>query len=216
MEIFVDGIGKKYVTPDEVIVNLYFKAKGNSREEVIEKGLNNVATFTNVVLCGIKLPNDSLMTRNFSINEDRIYNEETRKYEVSGYVFNQYALLKMDYNDKLLSEFLNLTSSLENTPEINFQFGLKDESKCISELIGVAYNDALEKAKVLASVSGKKLKDSVMLELKNNYNMNFFRSESNFDSGVLKTMSANNIDTSYINPEDIEISVVVATKWDAN
>lgn len=216
MEIFVEGVSNKNVTPDEVVANIFFKASGKTQEEAIQKGLNNVTTFTNLVLIGSGLPSDSLKTQNFSISEDRVYNEESRRHEVVGYVFNQFATLKMDYNNELLSKFLSLTSSLENAPEINFQFGLKEEDKYTNELIDEAYRDAERKARMLADAAGRNLDDSIMLELKSDSNMQMFRSQSSFDSGILKTMSINNIDTSYIHPEDIKVEVRIATKWEAN
>lgn len=216
MEIFVEGVSRKSIAPDEVIANIFFKAQGKTQEEVIQRGINDVTTFTNVVVAGVGLPSDSLMTKNFSISEDRVYNEETRRHEVVGYHFNQFASIKMDYNNELLSKFLSLVSSLESSPEINFQFGLKEEDKYASELIDEVYKDAKRKARMLAIASNKTLEDSVMLELKNDSNMQVFRSQSNFDSGILKTMNINNVDTSYIHPEDIEVEVRIASKWLAN
>lgn len=216
MEIFVEGVSRKNVAPDLVIANIFFNAKGKTSEEAIQRGVNNVSTFTNLVVLGVGLPIESLTTKNFSINEDRVYNEDARRHEVSGYVFNQFASIKMDYNNDLLSKFLTLVSSLENAPEINFQFGVKDEEKYTNELVNEAYNDAKRKAEMLARASNKTLGDSLMLELKGNTQGQLFRSQSNFDGGLLKTMSINNIDTSSIVPEDIEIEVVVNSKWNAN
>lgn len=214
MEIFVEGIGRKFVSPDQVVANIFFSTRAKTYKDAIEKGLNNVNTFNNLVLIGSGLEEKDLQTRNFSVNEERMYNEATRKNETVGYIFNQFATLRIDYDNELLSKILQLSSSLENAPEINFQFGLKDETKYLKELIEKAYNDARNKAGIMATTAGKKIKDAIMLDLNGASNINYRLSESNFDSSILRTMALNNVDTTSIHPEDIELVTKILSKWD--
>lgn len=215
MEVFVEGIGRKFVSPDQVVVNIFFSTRTKTYKEAVEKGLNNVNTFNNVVLLGSGLEEKELQTRNFSVNEERVYNDTKRKNETVGYIFNQFATLRIDYDNELLSKILQLSSSLESAPEINFQFGLKDETKYLNELIDEAYNDAKKKAQIMATAAGKTLKEVITLDLNGASNINYRLSESSFDSNILRTMSLSNIDTTSIHPEDIELVTRILSKWNA-
>ena len=50
MEIIVEGVGYKYFTPNQIILNFNFVTKGKSYEEVLEKGSSNVELFIDGIL----------------------------------------------------------------------------------------------------------------------------------------------------------------------
>lgn len=212
MEIIVDGVAKKIVIPNEVIVNIYFKATDNDRETVINKGQNLVANFVEDVLVKLNYDKNELKTRNFSINEEKKYNEQTKKYEIDGYVFSQNAIFKMDYNNEIIEKFILQTSKLEQTIEMNFQFGLKNKEIFEKELIQEAYEDAIKKASMLAVIAKKEIKDNISTELINKLNSNYI-SNSIYERNALQMVSHNNQYINSLYPEDIELYVSVSTKW---
>lgn len=46
MEIIALGVGYKYLTPNQIILNFNFVTKGKSYEEVLEKGSSNAMSLT--------------------------------------------------------------------------------------------------------------------------------------------------------------------------
>jgi len=211
MEIFVEGVASKYIKPNQVIANIHFKTSDKLYKEALANGINNVEKF-NDLLKEIDLEN-KLQTRNFSIDEEKVYNEEKRKTEKKGYIFNQFAILKFDYDNKIIENLLNLTSKIDNAPNINFQFELKEKEKYLDDLINEAYNDANKKAMMMAKTANKNLKEAVSVDLNGVSNIQNRISESTFDSTVLKTMSINNMNINSICPEDIELNVKIYCKW---
>ena len=80
MEIIVQGKGTEYFTPNEVILNISFNTKGQSYEEALSAGVNNVQKFVNELLLQNGFTTDDMKTRNFVVKEDKKYNEMTRTY----------------------------------------------------------------------------------------------------------------------------------------
>ena len=50
MDIIVEGIGKKFYSPDEVEINLDFYTRDDSYKRALENGTKNVESFINDVL----------------------------------------------------------------------------------------------------------------------------------------------------------------------
>ena len=50
MEIIVEGVGTKKITPDEVILNLTFNYKNDNYNQVLKEGTEIVANFISDVL----------------------------------------------------------------------------------------------------------------------------------------------------------------------
>ena len=50
MDIIVEGVGKKFYSPDEVEINLDFYTRADSYESTLENGIKNVENFINDVL----------------------------------------------------------------------------------------------------------------------------------------------------------------------
>lgn len=213
MKIFVEGSSKEYVTPNEVVMNLFFTSRGLTYEEAVEKGLNNIYTFNSLVLLKNGLKESDLKTMGFSVNEEKVYNEETKRFETKGYIFNQNATLRTDYNNKLVSSIISSVASLDNPPELHFNFGLKKNDSLDEQLIEEAYEDALKKATTIAQVSNTAIKSITSIELKSNNQSQL--SNSSFDGSMLKMANNSNINTSHIHPEDIEIERFLACVFEA-
>ena len=106
MEIIVEGKGVEYFTPDQVVLNIEFHTKGLSYEEALSEGVKNVQNFVSELLLRNGFNNEDMKTRSFVVREDKKYNESTRTYIFDGYLFNQSATIKFDY-DKVWSHVLN-------------------------------------------------------------------------------------------------------------
>ena len=104
MKIQVNGIAKKFVPPNEIILNIFFTQKGETYQEAVSKGLNNIYAFNSLVLIDNGLDENKLQTKSFSVNENQSFNDNTKNWEKDGYIFNQEAILKIDYDNNLLTK----------------------------------------------------------------------------------------------------------------
>ena len=158
MEIIVEGKGSEYITPDEIILNINFIAKGYTYEEVLSEGIKNVMVFVEEILLKNNFRKEDMKTRNFVIKEETKYNKITGLYEPDGYSFNQAASLKFDYNKELLAIMLVSISKLKNPPMCHTNFGIKNEKECRRKILAISYKDAENQAAAIAEASGKTLK----------------------------------------------------------
>lgn len=158
MEIIVQGKGVEYFTPNVVTLNIKFTTKGYSYEEVLREGIKNVQIFVNEILLKNGFEKEDMKTRSFVIQEDNKYNNITGKYEKDGYSFNQDAILKFDYNKELMAHLMVTLSRLENSPNCQVNFGIKDEKECRRKILDKAYKDAENQAEAIALAASKTLK----------------------------------------------------------
>ena len=135
MKIQVNGIAKKFVPPNEIILNIFFTQKGETYQEAVSKGLNNIYAFNSLVLIDNGLDENKLQTKNFSVNESQSFNDVTKNWEKDGYIFNQEAILKIDNDNKLLTKIIKSISMLENSPSLTVSYGLKDDNNKILNLL---------------------------------------------------------------------------------
>ena len=157
MEIIVEGNSKEYFIPNEVIITISFISSDKDYEEVMKKGIIKVNEFINDVLLKNSFNNTDLKTQTFIIKESKIYNENTHNYEFDGYIYEQNATLKFDYDNYLLGKIISDISKLENPPIYKINFSIKNVQECHKLLLEKAYNDALEQAKIIASASNNEL-----------------------------------------------------------
>ena len=211
MEIIVEGKSTGYFRPDELVMNVFFTAKGNTYNEAIQNGINSVYAFNSAVLLNNGFIENDLKTRNFSVVEDKVYNETTRQFEVRGFIFNQDATLRTDYTEDLLSSLVNSISTLDSSTNVTFNFGLKDEEVARRSLYEKSYDDALLKAETLAKVTGQRLGNILSIDSRG-ANYNIF-SSTNFDNRILTSLSNASVGLNFIHPEDIEISESILVKW---
>ncbi len=212
MKITVNGYAKKQISPDEVIVNLYFTRRAETYEEAVNKGFNDIYTFNTLVLLENGLKDEDLKSLGFSVSEEKIYNEETKKNEVVGYVFSENAKLTLDYDNELLTNILKAITTNNISVEFNLNFGIKDESSCEKELINKAYLDALDKANVIANAARSKVEGCLSIEAQELGRS--FLSNTAFDKSLLK-INNSAFDTNIIHPEDITVEKVLTAIFEA-
>ena len=214
MEIHVEGEALEYVSPDQVILNIEFKKKGESYNAVLNEGIESVKTFIEQILIPNSIDKEELKTRNFTIEEDKKYNNKLKKYEKVGFLFNQEAVLRFDYDKILLAAIMISLSNLKNPPLCYVEFGLKDKKEVQKNILFKAYEDAKIKPEAIAIASKKKLKDCIKTEIFKKSNSKFisnFAIEEGIFNSSLEVQTKNIINT--LIPEDIKLSEKLYCLW---
>ncbi len=220
MEIIVQGKGKEFFSPNEVVLGINFNVKDLTYEDVLTKGVNNVMNFVNNILVPNGFTKDDMKTRSYYVNESKRYDEATRKYYPDGFAFNQSATLKFDYDKAKLAKIMDDLSKLENAPNVGVSFGVKDAKECKRKILSKAYEDAKLQAEAIAIAAGKSLVGCAKVDFKP-FTTNYI-SETTFDSGVkfsraradgaLGASNQDKIMTTFT-PEDIELNEVLYCLW---
>ena len=127
MDIIVEGVGKKFYSPDEVEINLDFYTRADSYESTLENGIKNVENFINDVLEKMDFNKEIMKTRSFRVYEEKQYNYDIKKYIKSGYAYTQQANIKFNYSMNIIAEFMDMVSKLKNPPKYHLMLKiLKD------------------------------------------------------------------------------------------
>lgn len=214
MEIHVEGEALEYVSPDQVILNIEFKKKGESYNAVLTEGIESVKTFIEQILIQNSIDKEELKTRSFTIEEDKKYNNKLKKYEKVGFLFNQEAVLRFDYDKILLAAIMISLSNLKNPPLCYVEFGLKDKKEVQKNILSKAYEDDKIKAEAIAIASKKKLKDCIKTEFIKKSNSEFisnFSIEEGIFNSPLEVQTKNIVNT--LIPEDIKLSEKLYCLW---
>ena len=215
MKIMIEGVGTRYFTPNQIVLNFNFVTKGNSYDEVLQKGSSNVELFID----GILLPNDftkqDLKTRNFIIKEETKYNSETNNYEFECFSYNQVASLKFDYDKKKLSKLMENIATLINPPIYQISFELKNLEEVKKEVLKYAYDDAFTQAQTIADAASKKLIGCSKVNFKP-FDSKYV-SESNLGYGLMSEAkmirSVSEVIANTFTPEDIKITEKLYCLW---
>lgn len=206
MKIIVEGIGELTATPDLVTVYLDFREKGATYSRVVEEGTKRVAD-TLRHLQKLKFSENQFKTRSFRVDEEKIYNEQTRNYLAIGFIFTQTIVVSFEYTSEKLAEFINVLTADSFAPNYRLQFNLKDDKKEQAEVLSLAYRNAEEQAKIIAAASGSKIKECKEISFQPFENR--FVSDTQYESSNVyakATMRSiqDNITETFI-PEDIKI-----------
>lgn len=160
MDIVVMGKGKLNFKPDQIVINFDFNAKEKTYEQVLKQGTAGVEKYLNLLL-SLGFKKEDFKTRSFRVSEKREYDNMKHIYVSNGFVFNQSAKIKFDYDMEKLSKLMEKTSVFDDAPAYRIDFAIKDEKSAEEELLKLAYKDAEMQAKFIASASGKEVKDCV-------------------------------------------------------
>lgn len=214
MEINTIGKSKGSFKPDEVRINLTFKARSRIYDEVLNIGNKSIDDFVNEVLIKLGFSKNDLQIRNLIVNEETKYNNQTNSYDLLGYLFESEALLKFPYDKDLIALFLKLINKLTNSPQFVLNFGLIDEEKYRDELIEKAYLDSLDKATVIGEAANKKIVDVLKVSFQPLDNL--YSSNTSFDTRLMY-MKHDEINSfvNYLNPMDIELEEIVYSLFKA-
>ena len=215
MEIIVQGTGSDFFVPNEVILSITFYVREEKYENALVTGTKMVENFVNEILIKNAFQKDDLKTRSFTIRKETKYNEKTKTYDFNGYSYNQYAMLKFDYDKDKLARLMYEISTLEHPPVYRIEFGVKDKKECQRSVLAKAYEDAEEQALAIANAAGKTLKQCAKIDFKP-FSTNYI-SNANLNSDIMfKGMQAQDrakaiSDT--FTPEDIEVTETLYCLW---
>ncbi|HJJ04557.1 MAG TPA: SIMPL domain-containing protein [Clostridiaceae bacterium] len=230
MDIIVEGVGKKFYTPDEVEINLDFYTRADSYESALESGTKNVEFFINDVLEKMNFNKEIMKTRSFRVYEEKQYDYDKKIYIKLGYAYTQQANIKFDYSMNTIAEFMDMVSKLENPPKYHLVFNVKDIKKCKDEVLAEAYNKAKDKAETIAKAAGKELKECVKTDFRpfeervisrsslNSQDM-YMEKEMSIDGakfGMAKRTGVQETIQTIFTPEDVEITETLYCLWITN
>ena len=147
---------------------------------------------------------------------DKKYNESTRTYIFDGYLFNQSATIKFDYDKERLAKIMNDLSKLDNAPTCRINFGLKNEKDAKRRIVAKAYRDAELQAQAIADAAGKTLKQCAKVDFKP-FTTEYV-SQTTFGSDMMYSKAARLNDNAArivntFNPEDIELTETLYCLW---
>ena len=222
MDIMVEGVGRKFYKPNQVVLSINFLVNDETYEKSLEKGVKSVEDFIVLVLQKLNIEKEELKTRSFRISQNTRYDYETKKTIFNGYDYTQGATLKLDYNMETVSEFMSLVSTLAEPPRYTMTFSIKDMEAAKKEVMAEAYNKAKEKAETIAVAAGKKLKDCIKTDFRpfaesvtshsRLSDIDMFE-ESTALYKKSKAMSTAETIQTIFTPEDVEISETLYCLW---
>lgn len=203
MEILVKGEMLKTFKPDQIEINYTFNYKGQSYEKIIELGTKAIENYVNL-LERLNIKRQDFKTTFFRVEEDKVYNENLKTYELKGYKYVYGAKLTLKYDMKKLEEIILNTAKFGDFVSYRLNFALKDRNAADSELLAGAYKNAKIQADSIAKVAGlqisKCLKTSFQPLERDFYSRNAYES-SRASVQFAKSADFQNI---FI-PEDIEV-----------
>ena len=224
MDIMVQGEGRKFYKPDEVLLSINFSLNDKSYEKVLEKGTKSVELFIGKILKKLNIDKENLKTRNFRISQNIHYDYQTNKQIDRGYDYIQSATLKMEYNMEKIAEFIEEVAQLDNPPKYNMTFSIKEQEEAKKEVMREAYNKAKEKAEIIAISGGKILKDCVKVDFRpfeekiysnsRVSDLDLFENErASVDMYMKARQAATDIIQKTFTPEDVEIRETLYCLW---
>ena len=227
MDIIVEGVGKKFYSPDEVEIKLDFYTRANSYESALENGIKNVENFINDVLEKMGFNKEIMKTRSFRVYEEKQYDYDRKKYIKLGYAYTQQANIKFDYSMNIIAEFMDMVSKLNNPPKYHLSFNVKDIKGCKDEVLAEAYNKAKEKAETIAKAAGKELKEcvktnfipfeeSIVSRSSLNSQDMYMEKEQSFGASNFDMAKKTGVQDTIFTPEDIEITETLYCLWITN
>lgn len=230
MDIIVEGVGKKFYSPDEVEINLDFYTRADSYESALENGTKNVENFINDVLEKMDFNKEIMKTRSFRVYEEKQYDYDRKKYTRLGYAYTQQANIKFNYSINIIAEFMDMVSKLKNPPKYHLLFNVKDIKGCKDEVLAEAYNKAKEKAETIARAAGKELKEcvktnfipfeeSIVSRSSLNSQDMYMEKEMSIGAstfGMAKKTGVQDTIQTIFTPEDVEITETLYCLWITN
>lgn len=229
MDIIVEGIGKKYYTPEEVEIRLEFYTMEDSYEKALERGTKDVEIFIDDVLVEMGFSKEELKTRSFKVYEETRYDYDKKKTISLGYAYTQNGTMKFEYSIEKMAEFMDRVSKMKNPPKYYLSFNVKDVKQSKKEALAEAYNEAKAKAEAIACSAGKSLKECVKIDFRpfaekvisnSSFNSNDLMLDMMFEEDSAPVMSkkmraskAQEAIQTIFTPEDIEISETLYCLW---
>jgi len=213
MEIKVIGTAEANFKPDKTEIVFEFRNLNDEYKTALITGSENVKKYIDS-LVNLGFKKEDCKTIRLSLNENRYFNNETRKWENNGYAYIQAIKLIFKYDIKLLTKIINMTADFENPPQYTIKYGLMDNNKANDTLYKLAVIDAKNQAKAIASASGLNLKECLRVKTYEDENDMYsqVKTEGVKSSSLSMASAGENIQNSFV-PEDIVLSTSIAVDW---
>ena len=225
MEIVVEGTGIKEVLPDLVKIKIEFKFLEKTYDKSLEVGTKSVTEFIEKVLPKLELKKDDLKTTKFSIEHQIEEDYRTNKKTDLGYQFEQISNIEFDYNKDKINLFMSETLKMEQVPEYDINFDVKDVDVYKEEALKLAFNECEKKAKLIATASNLNLKQCQKTNFQPIENIRFLDVSSSRIEGrgdleipsFLRKKEEKSFTgfTDSFTPEKIKITQTIYTLWNA-
>lgn len=217
MDIYVQATATKDYKPDVVNFSFNYEVLNKTYESALKNGTAAVEEFVKL-LDGFKINKEDLKTTSFRLYKKNEYDYKLKKDNFVGFVYSQVCNLTVNYDVKLMAGLMEKVSQLKTPPKYTIRFGLRDEESAKNEVLALVFNEAKNKAEVIAKSAGKKLKNC----LKVSFSPFEERVTSNtaFDSREMmmcekRATVAEAIESTFV-PEDITIEQTLYYLWQAD
>lgn len=204
----VQGQGILKVKPDTMRLTMQLNGIEKVYEEAVAKA-NQVNEVLKACLMTVKLDVAALKTTDFNIEPSyKGYNDEHGVWqnELVGYQYNHQLKLEMPIDQQRLGKLFNEIAKSEITPTIQIAYTVKDVAATKNALLGVAVQDAKQKATILATAADVTLGEIVTIDY--HYASNDIQAP--MGQPLLAKASRVNFD---MNPDDIELKDQVTITW---
>lgn len=132
------------------------------------------------------------------------------KSRFKGYEFRHVMKIEFESDNHLLGRLLNGLAGIPTKPEFTISYFVKDNEGAKNKLLGRAVEDAKQKAEILASSAGVKLKQIQSID----YSWSEVRFERNLNNSDFSTGCTGFPVELDIEPDDIELSDTVTVVWE--
>lgn len=208
--IEVAGESKISVHPDLGVLILRISSKNLVFNQTIT-GLNAKTNDVSKQIVKLGFKEDEIKTTDFQIVENKIYRRD--EYIDSGYIAYQSLKVEFKNQKETITKILNAFSKSSTDFTLSFDFKLSEElkSKTEQELIRMAISDCRQKATLISTAAGVKLKRIDRI----NYGTTSGGPIMYENRADFKTMAARSADTvSGFIPNDVLLSDNISIIWE--
>lgn len=215
-KITVTGKGRLVVAPEITEITLVIKGLEEAYYQALAKSVDET-NLVKMILIEHGLKKESLKTKNFDVyKKTKSVKDQYGNYhdKFLGYEYDHIISFKFDNNNELLGKLLYSISKLSVNPEVRVKYLIKDFEKAKNDLLAVAVQDSMAKAKIMADASNIELGEIESID----YSWGTIRYESNefrvMNDSCMRLYDA--APTSFdidIEPDDINLCDTVTIVW---
>ena len=208
--ITVKGSAKLSLRPDYVVITMNLTAEDKNYDAAMEQANDRLENLRDS-LEAIGYDRKALKTTNFNVSTEYDFQNDQRgngRRVFRGYACSHDLKLALDFDAARLGETLSAITGCEATPDLNVRFTVKDSDAVSDALLRLASDNALRRAKVLASASGVELGQLVRVYY--SWGDRDFVSPTAFAGGMLRNAKASMDFT----PEDIDVNDQATFVWE--
>ena len=196
MKIIVTGEKSVKLMPNLMKINFVLEVKGETSREALQKGSADRVEFITTLTQAGNFAKQDIKTSNFFVREDKQYDEKTKRYVLTGFIYSESFEVIFDFNSEKFLQIVSALSRLKNSPSYTLSYLLREDPTRDETLYAEAFKNAKIKAEILARADGKIINKCKKISLVPIHNED------------IRLMRTNAIAESFT-PKEIEISKVV-------